>query len=297
MASHPQGGPALVTGAAGLLGQALQGVLSGRGVDVRALRRDELDITDEDRVREAVGDLCPSVVYNCAAFTAVDLAEAHRPDAFRVNRDGAANVASACAEAACPMVHLSTDYVFSGDRDRPYLPDDGPEPVNAYGASKLAGEQAVASAGGRWLIARTSWLFGEGSSTFVDLMITLAGEGKRLSVVDDQTSRPTGSADLAEALVDLVSLGAQGIVHVAGGGHATRYELAAECLRLAGLDAPIDAVSSDRFAAAAPRPPYSVLDISGTEAVLGRPMRPWRDALRRYLEGRVDPARSGGRVS
>jgi len=277
-------GRALITGGAGLLASALGPELEQRGWVVDRLGRERLDITKEPEVFAAMRKRTPDVVFHCAAYTAVDRAESERNLAFRVNRDGAGAVARACGDRAL-MVYPSTDYVFSGEATVPYGPEDSTGPLNAYGASKLAGEELVAEAASRYLIARTSWLYGSGGRNFVDRMLELAeGGANALTVVHDQTSRPTWSVDLAEALVDLVEYGATGVYHVAGGGQATWFELAREAFALRGLRVPVEPVTTAAFGAPAPRPGFSVLDLEGTERVLGRPMRHWREALSRYLE-------------
>lgn len=277
-------GRALITGAAGLLASALAPELERRGWVVDRLGKERLDVTHEPDVLAAVQESPPDVVFHCAAYTAVDMAESERERAFRVNRDGAGTVARVCGRHAL-MVYPSTDYVFSGGATVPYAPEDPTGPLNVYGASKLAGEERVAEAASRYLIARTSWLFGSGGRNFVDRMLELAeGGAGPLAVVHDQTSRPTWSSDLAEALVDLVEVGATGVFHVAGGGQATWCELAREALALRGLGVGVEAVTTAAFGAPAARPGFSVLALEETERILGRPMRHWRDALARYLE-------------
>ena len=282
--SSEPGRRALLTGGSGLLGTALTEELAARGWEVASLDREALDVTDRRRVDQALGDLSPEVVFHCAAFTQVDLAESHPPEAFRVNRDGTRNVALACGRSVA-LVYPSTDYVFQGDATHPYRTDAPTGPRTVYGQSKLAGEEAVRSKEGSWLIARTSWLYGKGGTNFVDSMIRLGKTRDRLVVVEDQTSRPTWAADLSDALTDLVERGVHGLFHVAGGGTATWYELAVESLRIAGVETPVDGITTEAFGAAAPRPRYSVLELADTQEILGRPMPDWRGSLRRYLTG------------
>ena len=277
-------GRALITGGAGLLACALAPELQARGWTVERPGRKDLDVTDAGAVDDLVRAVRPDVVFHCAAYTAVDRAEAEPAEAHRVNRDGTRVVAQACGDRVV-MVYPSTDYVFSGTASTPYAPHSEPEPLNVYGASKLAGEAEARRATGH-LVMRTSWLFGDGGKNFVDTMIGLAEEGRPfLTVVGDQESRPTWTADLARTMVDLVERGERGTWHVAGGGVATWVELAREALALRGLDVPVRETTSAEFGAAAQRPAYSVLDLKATEATLERPMRPWRDALATYLTG------------
>lgn len=287
---------ALVTGSGGLLGHALLRVLRRRGVRTKAFERQELDVARFVAVRRAVERAAPDVVFHCAAYTAVDRAESERKRAFAVNEGGAANVATAAAAAGALIVYPSTDYVFSGDSTVPYRPDDATGPRSTYGRSKLAGEDAVRRSGARYLIARTSWLFGGGGRNFVDAVLARANRGERIRVVDDQTGRPTWTAELARALAEFACAGREGVHHVACAGRATWRELAQEALRLGGAagTADVEAVSTTEFGAAAPRPRWSVLDISATQAMLARPMPGWRDALAAYLAGKGSVGKGEG---
>lgn len=287
---HPAG-RALVTGGGGLLAHALIPELDRRGWVVSAPDRRTLDVTDAAAVERAFEAFRPDVVFHCAAYTSVDRAETEVEEAHRVNRVGTANVARACGESAV-LVYPSTDYVFSGTASAPYGPHSPTGPLNVYGASKLAGEAEVARWAPRHLIVRTSWLYGQGGKNFVDTMITLAEVGRPyLTVVGDQTSRPTWTEDLANALMDLLERHRTGVWHLAGGGVATWCELAREALALRGLDVPVHETTSAAFGAPAPRPPYSVLDLDAAERALDRPMRPWQDALAGYLVPRSAAAR------
>ena len=282
---------ALVTGSGGLLGHALLRALRCRGVRTEALSRHELDVTRVAAVRRAIGRAVPDVVFHCAAYTAVDRAESEPQRAFAVNEEGAAHVAEAAETAGALIVYPSTDYVFAGDSAAPYRPADATGPRSVYGQSKLAGEEAVRRSGARHMIARTSWLFGAGGRNFVDAVLARADRGERVQVVDDQTGRPTWTEELARALVELACAGREGVHHVACAGRATWRELAQEALRLGGPAgaaevAEVKAVSTAEFGAAAPRPRWSVLDISATQAVLERPMSGWREALAAYLAGK-----------
>jgi dTDP-4-dehydrorhamnose reductase len=279
----------LVTGAGGLLGTEVAREGAERGHALVALERAALDVTDADAVRERVGDESPTWVIHCAAYTAVDRAEDEPELAMRVNRDGAAHVARAAAGAGARMAHVSTDYVFDGRTRTPYRNDDEPAPLSVYGATKLAGERAVLDAslaGRRPLVTRTGWMYGAGGRNFVNAMLARARAGEALRVVDDQVGRPSWARNVARGMLELVERGVEGVWHVADGGTATWLELAREALRVEGLEARLDGVSTAEWGAAAARPRWSVLDVTATEQELGRPMEPWRNALRRYLEGR-----------
>jgi dTDP-4-dehydrorhamnose reductase len=276
----------LVTGVGGLLGPDVVAVARSRGHEAVGLERSELDVTDADAARAAVAFHRPHAVVQCAAYTNVDGAESAFETALRVNRDGAGNVARACAGSGAVMVYVSTDYVFGGPRDRPWRVDDPTGPMNQYGRTKLEGERAVAASAAEHVIARVSWLFGAARRTFVDAMLERACAGQRLRLVDDQFSTPTWTRTAAATLVELLERGGRGVFHVTdGGGAASRLDFALEALRIRGLPENVEAVPAGTFPEPARRPPYTVLDVSGTEAFLGRPLPGWRSTLRRYLEG------------
>jgi dTDP-4-dehydrorhamnose reductase len=282
----------LVTGAGGMLGQDMQVVLGVAGVGEKertALTRDDLDVTDLDKVRDAVRG--HDVVVNCAAYTAVDDAETHEPQAFSVNATGAANVAAACRETGARLVHVSTDYVFSGDADDPY-PEDAPlAPRSAYGRTKAAGEWAVQAHCPQAWIVRTAWLYGAGGPNFVKTMARLAGERETLSVVDDQRGQPTWTMDVAEAIHRLVESRAPfGVWHATSQGLTTWHGFAREVFRLQGLDPErVRPTTTAEFPRPAPRPAYSVL---GHDAwrMARLPLLPrWEDSLARALPDVLAP--------
>lgn len=280
----------LVTGAGGMLAQALVPELERRGHRVVALDRAALDVTDEEAVSARVAAERPDAVVQCAAYTAVDRAEEEEEAAHRVNAAAAGHVARACDRTGACFVYPSSDYVFPGDAARPYRPDDPTGPLNAYGRSKLAGETAARGAE-RALVVRTSWLYGQGGPNFVDTISHLARERDVLRVVDDQLGRPTWTGSLARTISELMEARAEGIFHAADAGEpVTWYGFAREILTRREIDARVEPVPSSAFPRPAPRPRYSVLDCSKTEAVLGRPLPRWPDALDLYLRGREEMA-------
>jgi dTDP-4-dehydrorhamnose reductase len=240
-------------------------------------------------VAAAVARLEPDLIVNAAAFTAVDRAESERETAFAVNRDGAAHLARAGARAGARVIHVSTDYVFDGRSRRPYRPGDPPAPLNAYGASKRAGETAGAAAAPDALIVRAGWLYSPHGVNFLTTMLRLMGEGTRLRVVADQIGAPTSAASLAAALWDLAALKASGLMHFADAGRASWCEFAVaigEEAAAAGLfaQAPrVTPISTAERPGPAARPAFSVLDASLTWDRLGRPAPPWRRVLRGVL--------------
>lgn len=274
----------LVTGAAGMLGQAVATAAARLGHDVVALSRAELDITDAEHVRRIIAAAEPRAVINCAAWTDVDAAEAAEAAATAINGDGAGFVAQACAETGAHLVHVSTDYVFDGSSDRPWVESDPVGPIGAYGRSKLAGEQAVAAAGGSHAIARTAWLFGAGGKNFVDTMLGLAATRDEVSVVTDQVGSPTWTAHLAAGLVELAEREADtGVFHLAGTGACSWYDLTVEVFDRAGVDCRVVPTTAAAFQRPAPRPAYSVLD-----SERGAPALPsWQDGVAGYLAERM----------
>jgi dTDP-4-dehydrorhamnose reductase len=268
----------LVTGAAGMLGVDLVGHLQASH-DVIGIDIDEIDITDAGSVAGCVADVRPDVVFHCAAWTAVDAAEADEGAARRVNEDGSRNVARASARRGARLIALSTDYVFSGDA--PAYDEDAPVgPRNAYGRTKLAGERAVlAEHPGGTRIARTAWLYGAHGRNFVDTMRRLGVENEVVRVVADQEGCPTWTVDLAGGLAALVDQ-PPGIYHLAGGGSVTWAGLAEAVFAIAGIDCRVEPVASAEFPQAAHRPTYSVLSVTRPGAPK---LRHWRDALTDYL--------------
>jgi dTDP-4-dehydrorhamnose reductase len=285
----------LVTGGAGMLGQAVAAAATRLGHDVVALSRAELDITDADHVRRVIAAAEPRAVINCAAWTDVDAAETAEAAATAVNADGAGNVARAAAETGARIVHVSTDYVFDGERQHagdgtgePWVESDAVNPIGAYGRSKLAGEEQVAAAADDHVIVRAAWLYGAGGRNFVDTMLALGAERDEVSVVADQVGSPTWTVHLAEGLVELAERGDVGILHATGGGACSWYELAVEIFDRAGLRCRVLPTTSDRFPRPARRPAYSVL---GTERDAAPVLPPWQDGVAAYLSEKAVVAR------
>ncbi|CAN7344199.1 dTDP-4-dehydrorhamnose reductase [Knoellia sp. LjRoot47] len=271
----------VVTGAAGMLAHDLVPLLEKSGHEVSALRRADLDVTDAEACREAVDG--QDVVANLAAWTAVDHAEAHESEAFAVNAVGAANIAAACARSGARMVHVSTDYVFSGDATSPYAVDAPIAPRSAYGRTKAAGEWAVLSHCPGALVVRTAWLYGAGGSNFATTMARLAGERETLSVVDDQRGQPTWTMDLADAIIRLVEADAPGgLWHGTSGGETTWFGFARAIFDELGLDPTrVNPTTTEAFPRPAPRPAYSVLGHERWASEGLHALPDWRDGLRR----------------
>lgn len=282
----------LVTGAGGMLGQAVSAAGRRLGHEVIALTRSELDVTDAPNVQRIVSAAEPQAVVNCAAWTDVDGAETSERQALSVNGDGAGHVARAAAEIGARMVHVSTDYVFDGARaagvDDPWIESDPVGPLQAYGRTKLAGEEAVAQAGGEHAVVRTAWLFGAGGPNFVETMLGLAHRRDEIDVVTDQVGRPTWTGHLAAALVEMAERrGDAGVFHATGEGSCSWNEFALEIFAAAGVSCRVRPTTSDRFPRPAQRPAYSVLGTERDPAVV---LPPWEDGLRAYLSQRAEVA-------
>jgi dTDP-4-dehydrorhamnose reductase len=270
----------LVTGAAGMLGHEVVAAAEKLGHEVAAWDLPECDLTDAQATLDAIRRLGPRAVVNCAAYTNVDGAESDEATAERVNADAAGNLARACKAAAARLVHVSTDYVFDGTKREPWIESDAPNPLGAYGRTKLHGEEQVTAELGDHAIVRTAWLFGPHGPNFVATMLRLAGDNDEVSVVTDQVGSPTFAGHLAPALVDMAERSDTGIFHGAGAGSCSWYELTLEAFDMAGVSCRVLPTTSDRFQRPAPRPAYSVL---GSEREHPITLPPWQDGVRAHL--------------
>ena len=281
-----------LTGSTGQLGTDFCSLF---GDAVVPLSRPDFDLADDDAIRRCLDAVQPDLVINTAAYNLVDRAEDEPELAFRINSLGPRTLAIWCAERNLPLVHFSSDYVFGLDRNRttPYSEEDAPGPLSAYAASKLQGEYFVRSLCPQHFVVRTCGLFGvagsrgAGKGNFIETMLRLGAERDELTVVNDQHCTPTSTADVAAAVAELVQTGRFGLYHATNSGSTTWHELASYVLQSAGLTTVVRPISSMDFGAKARRPGYSVLDYGKLEAVLGRPMPDWRDAVDRYLAARA----------
>ena len=289
----------LITGAGGMLGTDLVAALTASGEPVTGMDRASLDVTDAGAVTAAIGRCRPDVVVNCAAWTAVDDAEASEEQALAVNAGGPANVAAACAGLGARLVQVSTDYVFAGDAGRPYAEGDVPAPRTAYGRTKLAGERAVLGRlPGSGYVVRTAWLYGEHGPSFVRTMIKLEGQRPAIDVVDDQLGQPTWTADVARQIIALIhSTAAPGIYHATSSGQTTWFGLAREIFGLLGADpSRVRPIPSSALSRPAPRPAYSVLGHGAWAGPGLRPIGEWRTALHRAFPGLLAAHRPDNRA-
>ena len=281
-----------IVGASGQLGTELQRVLTG---ELTALSRAQLDLT-HDQIDAALAGTAPDLVINTAAWNLVDRAEDEPQTAFQVNALGPRRLAEWCNRAGVPLVHISTDYVFSGLLDNggrrflPYRETDPPDPLSAYGVSKLAGEHFVRALCPEHLIVRTCGLYGRppagGKGNFVETMLRLGAERPELRVVDDQECTPTSAADLARMVAALIDAGARGTFHATNAGSTTWCGLARTIFGLAGMKVSVQPITTAEYGAKARRPGYSVLSTARLTDATGVPPRPWQDALEQYIRER-----------
>ena len=273
----------LVVGANGMLGSDLLALLGdrGRGVDIA-----DIDITSPESVLKVIGDLKPEVVINCAAYTDVDGCESNIETAMAVNGEGVGYLAMACRDIGALLVQISTDYVFDGGKGTPYVEDDAPCPLSAYGESKLAGEMNAAFCP-EHLIVRTQWLYGLHGKNFVETMLRLGTEKDELAVVDDQIGSPTWTVDLARAIIALIDSGCRGIYHAANAEYCSWNEFARAIFEEAGLNVKVRPMTTTELNRPARRPLYSTLECSKLTGVTGFQPQAWRNALREYLKLRT----------
>jgi dTDP-4-dehydrorhamnose reductase len=273
----------LVFGGTGMLGQAVVAEARARGWAALGLSREQADVEDDTRSASWTDSFKPEVVVNCAAFTQVDACEAEPERAARVNGAAVAGLAAAARQVGARLVHVSSDYVFDGKAGEPYAEDAPTAPLSAYGRSKLQGERHALDFE-RGLVMRTSWLFGPGGPNFAATMVKLIEGGKvPLRVVSDQHGCPTYAPFLARAVLDLAARGATGIVHYRNREAASWYSFAAEIARLWSGDTSVVPVATAEFPRPAPRPAYSVLDVTRFENLAGRRVERWIWGLAEYL--------------
>ena len=283
----------LVTGAAGQLGHDIINEAENRGYKVTGTDLGDrwpglqMDITDAEAVTQVIREIQPDIVYHCAAWTAVDAAEDNRETVFRVNAQGTRNIANACKDTGCRMVYISTDYVFDGQGTEPWQPDcKDYAPLNVYGRSKLAGEEAVAGILDKYFIVRIAWVFGANGKNFVRTMLNIGRKYDTLRVVNDQIGTPTYTRDLAGLLVDMGETEKYGYYHATNeGGYISWYDFACEIFRQAGYCTTVIPVTTEEYGLSkAARPANSRLDKSKLTEMGFKRLPDWKDALKRYLE-------------
>lgn len=273
----------LVTGCNGQLGKAIQKEYESEAVELILTDVADLDITDNAQVLQFVREHKPQVIMNCAAHTAVDLCEEQWDLAYRINAIGPRNLAIAATQTGAKLMHISTDYVFSGDGDHPYTEFDPVGPNSAYGKTKLEGERFVQQFAKNYFIIRTAWLYGDGKN-FVKTMLKLSETRDNVSVVKDQFGSPTSAAELAKMMHHLEPTENYGLFHGTCEGSCSWADFADEIFRLAGLPTKVNHITTEEYGSATRRPAYSVLDNYMLRLTTDFRMADWQDAIREYME-------------
>lgn len=274
----------IITGGNGQLGREINRIYAGNAdIEIINTDVDDLDITNLEAVKEFVAKEKPYAIINCAAHTAVDLCEDQEELAYKINAIGPRNLAIAAKMNDCKLVHISTDYVFAGDGNKPYREFDAPAPQGVYGASKLAGEEMVKAFCDKYFIIRTAWLYGDGKN-FVKTMLKLAETRDEINVVSDQVGSPTSTKELAKAVNELLFTDNYGLFHGTCEGVCSWADFAEEIFRLAGVNCKVNHITSDEYPAKAKRPAYSVLDNYMFKLTTNFAFADWHDALVDYMK-------------
>lgn len=273
----------LVTGVKGQLGHDVVNELIKRGHKAIGVDIEEMDITDAASVKKTITEANPDGVIHCAAYTAVDTAEDQVELCRKVNAQGTANVAQVCKELDCKMMYISTDYVFNGQGERPWEPEDDREPLNVYGQTKYEGELAVEKLE-KFFIVRIAWVFGINGKNFIKTMLNLGKTRDSLTVVNDQIGSPTYTYDLTRLLVDMIETDKYGHYHATNEGLCSWYEFACEIFKQAGMEVKVIPVASDQYPAKAKRPMNSRMSKEKLDNMGFKRLPPWQDALGRYLK-------------
>ena len=273
----------LIIGSNGMLGHDLVDVLD-ENHDLILTTSKILDITDKQKTIDFIVDNKPDIVINSAAYTDVDGCEENQDLAFSVNGEGVRNLALGCSEVDCPLVHVSTDYVFNGENTRPWVEDDEIGPISVYGKSKLKGEEAILEILDKFFIIRTAWLYGYNGKNFPKTMLELAENHSEITVVYDEVESPTYTPDLAEAISKLIETDYYGIYHITNSESCSWCEFAKYIFEVAGKDVKVIPVTASEFARAAPRPSYSVLENKKWIDNGFEPLRSYKEAIKDYIE-------------
>lgn len=273
----------LITGSNGMLGHDLTEVLKDNHELILTTSK-TLDITNKDQVFEVICDAEPDVVINSAAYTDVDGCEENQDLAYSVNGEGVKNLALACKEVDCALVHISTDYIFNGKNDRPWVEDDEIGPISVYGKSKLKGEEAILETLDKYFIVRTAWLYGINGKNFPKTMLELAKNHSEITVVYDEVGTPTYTPDLAYGISELIETDYYGIYHLTNSGNCSWCEFARYIFEVADKDVKVVPVTASEFARPAPRPSYSVLENKKWVDKGFKPLRSYKEAIKEYVE-------------
>lgn len=278
----------LVTGAKGQLGTDVMAELKSNNIEAVGIGREELDIVDakacEEFFDKANAEKRIDAVIHCAAYTAVDKAEDEQELSYNINALGTKNIATACKKFDMKLMYISTDYVFNGQGERPWEPDDERQPLNVYGKTKYEGELFVEEIAKKYFIVRIAWVFGIAGNNFIKTMLKLAKERDSLTVVDDQIGSPTYTADLSKLLVSIIQTDNYGRYHATNEGYCSWYEFAKEIFKVAGVTINVAPVDSSAYPAKAKRPANSRMEKKKLDEMGFKRLPSWQDAIRRYIE-------------
>jgi dTDP-4-dehydrorhamnose reductase len=273
----------LVTGAKGQLGEIVTFDLSTK-YTVYPFSSMEMDITDRHKVQEIVKDIKPNVLINCASYNKVDKAEEDRQSARDVNTTAVGYLADICESIKCKIVHISTDYVFDGEKKRPYQETDMPNPINYYGQTKRDGEKMLEQVSTNYLLIRTAWLYSYSANNFVYNIQQIAKQNRTIRVINDQIGTPTNAYELSKVIKKLILDDAKGLYHCTGNGSCSWYEFAKAIIAKSGIDCKVNPISSKDYKQAAPRPKFSVLENKRLKDTIGDTMSDWDKALDSFFK-------------
>ncbi len=269
-------------GAAGMLGTEVAAKLAHKGLVFDSFDLPAFDITDAAQLQRVVDN--SRILINCAAYTDVEKAESQRDPAYRVNAEAVGRLGTLAKKAGVFIFHISTDFVFDGTSDRPYVETDPPSPINAYGASKLAGEQLLLESSCKNCIIRVEWTYGLKGNNFVRKLIDLARKNNKLKIVDDQTGSPTATTEVARVICELLDKMPEGIFHFANSGYVSRFEMAKFIFEKLNMPVELTNCKSSAFPSAAKRPLNSCFNCGKITALLDRPIDPWQIPLEKFLK-------------
>ncbi|UCG48060.1 MAG: dTDP-4-dehydrorhamnose reductase [Phycisphaerales bacterium] len=270
-----------ILGGRGMLGSDLAKTCARRGYRVRPYDLPEFDITNAQQVKQAVADA--QIIVNCAAYTNVDGAETESELAYRVNAEAVGRLGSFAKQAGAWVLHVSTDFVFDGRMDRPYLETDAPNPISEYGRTKLAGEKLLRQTGCRGCIMRVEWTYGTAGNNFVTKLVSRAKTDKMLTVVDDQVGAPTATTEVANAVCELLEKKPEGLYHFANAGYVSRFDVARFIVQKLALDVRLSRCRTSDYDSPAARPLNSRFNCRKIEPLLGGPIKPWRIPMEEFL--------------
>lgn len=272
----------VILGGRGMLGTDLALACRNYKIDTTILDLPEFDITNEEHLRSAVENA--ATVINCAAYTNVEKAQSQSESAHKVNAEAVGKLGTIAKKAGVWVLHISTDFVFDGTCERPYIETDEPNPINEYGKSKLAGEQLLVESGCNHSIIRLEWTYGQAGNNFIIKLISLAKQGTDLKVVDDQIGSPTATSRAAEVICDFIHKKVEGLFHFASSGYVSRFEMAKFVFDKLNINVNLSRCKTSDYACAAVRPLNSCFDCSKIEALLCKPIENWKIELERFLE-------------